>query len=80
MPKQLTNDRQSEPKPRANACMGVAKIMDAESVQARPLHDRSPRPIEVGPRLVVIGTGGLTGNHVGADTRQVSQNVEGRGI
>ena len=45
VPKQLTNDWQSEAQPRTNAGVSVAKIMDSESVEARSLGDRSPRPV-----------------------------------
>src|SRR5215510_6844336 len=60
--------------------MSVPKVMKAQSIQARALDNRSPWPVEISPRLIVPRSSCLPGNHIGADTRQVSENVEGRGI
>jgi len=60
--------------------MRVAQIMNAKPGEAGLLHDRAPRPVKVRPRLDVVGAGGLAGNYVCADVRQVRENVEGRGI
>src|SRR5262249_8198415 len=80
VPEQLADDRQAEAQPRAHAGVGMAKVMNAEPAEASPLYDRAPWPIKVRPWLFVIGACGLAGDHVGADARQVRENVEGWGV
>src|SRR5262249_23835060 len=80
MAQQLADDGQSKAQSGANARMSVAEVMDAQAGQAGPFHDRSPRPVQIGPRLVVMAAGGVASDRIGADALQISENVEGRGI
>jgi hypothetical protein len=56
--------QQLEPEPRADpaARMGVAQIVNAHTVETSAFSHRLPQPLEIGARLVLVGSGCLAGD------------------
>src|SRR5947209_662554 len=76
MAKQLPDNRKAESRASSDARMGMSKIMNADTLQFCTGRNCPPRPIEIGPRLVLL----YSGNYIFAFSVEAVQDCESRGV
>src|SRR5271166_503785 len=77
---QFPYDWQPKPGTGTKTGMGMSQVMETYASESRTLGHSPPGAVEVSPCCFLVGAGGLAGDDVGTQPRQVGQHLHSRSV